>query len=527
MLKGSVNGVQKDITRIAMNGKQLYDSAHSTAYAAVLDANNMWVNTSTAKSIKIRVEPSTQYTLSIDSPNNSIFRICESDNADITPQSASSAVELTRIVRDTTIKQYTFTTSNSAQCIIFQGSSASYERWNSTLMLNTGSTALDYESYGMQQGWEVRDQQGAILWGADKTLTGTNSIPMKGYGLPLVGMILEGNETQTGTPTPDSPIWPEECGDKTEQIIDYTQSESGGITDTGALTPAVNLWRSTVFYAIPNDGLSLSFVAAQYLQQVCINFYDASYAHISRLGIINTYASGVQLTIPENAKYFKWTLYASVGTVIDIDFVNDCKIMFAAGSTALDYEPYGKYKLPITLAGQTQNIYLDEPLRKIGGHADTVDKSGTVTRRIKERILTGTESWQSTGDGASKYNRLKVGAYGTVVPAIAICTHALRVSITTSTTVFGCNIIDSQSSDGSFIAFRFEDYMTLSSFKQFLADQYSAGTPVTVWYVLATPTTEQVTIPTLTPADGNDTLSVDTTLPPSKITITGHIKALT
>ena len=198
-------------------------------------------------------------------------------------------------------------------------------------------------------------------------------------------------------------------------------------------------------------------------------------------------------------------------------------MMLNTGSTALPYEPYG-HKIPITLAGQTQNIYLDEPMRKIGDYADTISSAGTVTRRIKERILTGTESWQTTGDGASKYNRLKVGAFNTAVPSLAVCTHALRVSITTSTTDFGCNVIDSQTSNASFVAFRLEDYQTLSSFKQFLADQYVAGTPVCVWYVLQEPTTEQITAPTLTPEKGSNMLSVGTTLLPSTVSITGHIK---
>ena len=48
------------------------------------------------------------------------------------------------------------------------------------------------------------------------------------------------------------------------------------------------------------------------------------------------------------------------------------------GETFTKYEPYGKYKIPITVSGEngdetTTNIYLDEPLRKIGEYADYVD----------------------------------------------------------------------------------------------------------------------------------------------------------
>jgi len=70
----------------------------------------------------------------------------------------------------------------------------------------------------------------------------------------------------------------------------------------------------------------------------------------------------------------------------------------------------------------------------------------------------------------------------------------------------------------------YEMFGSISAFRQLLTDSYAAGNPVTVWYVLATPTTEQVTAPTLTPAIGNNTLAIGTTLQPSSVSITGHIK---
>jgi hypothetical protein len=81
------------------------------------------------------------------------------------------------------------------------------------------------------------------------------------------------------------------------------------------------------------------------------------------------------------------------------------------------------------------------------------------------------------------------------------------------------------------------DYTSAADFKAYLAAQYAAGTPVTVWYVLAEPETgivneplakigdyvdeltftdSQIQIPT---AEGTNTLSVDTTIPPSNIEI--------
>ena len=49
---------------------------------------------------------------------------------------------------------------------------------------------------------------------------------------------------------------------------------------------------------------------------------------------------------------------------------------------------------------------------------------------------------------------------------------------------------------------------TLSGFKQWLADQYAAGTPVIVIYTLATPTTESVAGQTLQVTDGDNVLEI-------------------
>ena len=82
------------------------------------------------------------------------------------------------------------------------------------------------------------------------------------------------------------------------------------------------------------------------------------------------------------------------------------------------------------------------------------------------------------------------------------------------------------------------DYTTASSFKQFLDDELAAGHPVTIWYVLATPETGIVNEPLAKIEDyadelsstdagvaiptvkGNNTLTVETDLQPSEMTIT-------
>jgi hypothetical protein len=58
--------------------------------------------------------------------------------------------------------------------------------------------------------------------------------------------------------------------------------------------------------------------------------------------------------------------------------------MLNSGSTALPYEPFG-YKIPITCAGTTVNVYTGDSLRKALDGSDAVDvlsSTGTITRAV-------------------------------------------------------------------------------------------------------------------------------------------------
>lgn len=77
------------------------------------------------------------------------------------------------------------------------------------------------------------------------------------------------------------------------------------------------------------------------------------------------------------------------------------------------------------------------------------------------------------------------------------------------------------------------NFATLEDFTTYLAQQYANGTPVCIWYVLATPETAVVNEPLMRIGDyadavsnvsipvtaGECTLSVDTTIQPSEVTV--------
>lgn len=151
----------------------------------------------------------------------------------------------------------------------------------------------------------------------------------------------------------------------------------------------------------------------------------------------------------------------------------------------------GQYKIPISSAGQTTPVYLGEV---------------QTTRKIRKRTFDGTEYWTIN---MSYSNNCYFALSESFVPAIRteneICSHLPYKLISATTTDVGFSII----AYGSQIRMRLENAssMTLESFKQWLSDQYSAGTPVTVWYVLATEETAVVNEPLMRIGDYADTLS--------------------
>lgn len=280
-----------------------------------------------------------------------------------------------------------------------------------------------------------------------------------------------GNMQQTGTPTPSTPIQPQECGEKTVNILNPESKSTNQQGDErwGGVFPAgtyyvLNNTAENVYY---RDGESST----------------TSFTIISNRGEVITTAN--ELVIWHGSK--------------------SEDIMVAVSSTPISFEPYG-YKNPISSANTTTNIYLGEV---------------QTTRRIRKVVFDGTENWNFAGAG-TQYAKatLPISSEGT-----AISTHFVYGSANTS---------------GQFdfygVTIRFNTYGIADSdteWKSYLAQQYANGTPVCVWYVLATETTGilneplrkigdyadtvTTTIPTIAAADN---INVNTTLKPSTFDLT-------
>lgn len=356
------------------------------------------------------------------------------------------------------------------------------------------------------------------------TLTGVPPLSFKGNGKPLISWSMLGNGQQTGTPTPDAPIMPEFVGVRTAQLFDDNNAgywkwvnSNGSIAENAAYAAFQD-------YDVGNAAAFVAKYNGVKPYSHSIAFYDSNGDFISRVHRSNPSVSGDAFDVPAGSTKARYQVATNTSETMTSAILQSMKIMLNSGSTALPYEPYG-YKIPITCAGQTVPVYL--------GQVQTV-------RRVRKLVLTGESNInKNTPSNPNDYLYYLGG-----VPhekTDCICSHLRSTDSFPLASVGG---VYSKYSAGILYINLSRDVMeaqlsgnTVAGFKEYLAAQYAAGTPVTIWYALETPETgiineplckigdyadelhsedAGVTIPTVS---GSNTLTVDTELQPSEMTI--------
>ena len=353
-----------------------------------------------------------------------------------------------------------------------------------------------------------------------------------------VGLV--GNMSQTGTPSPATPIQPQECGERTGNLFDYSKITVGKyINASGEEVASTGTGEDTLSHSdfmeiVSNQGYTFykekQNGASSTNNAFC--WFDENKNLISRDlwdGFYNV--DNIQHTsvAPSNAKYL---IINFRGTYYNTSILN-------LGNIVLP-EPYG-YKIPILSGGTTTPVYL--------GEVET-------TRRIRKLVLTGSETVFSSAQTNTSGLYCFVYDYAALsmddiinylddmstIPYPFFVSSHFKMKTATKPDSFK-DIADGEVGANSnatgvgtpnrFIVFCKSGITTAADFKAYLAAQYAAGTPVCVWYVLATETTgivnepirkigdyadtvSGITIPTIT---GKDSFDILTTLKPSEVSL--------
>lgn len=191
------------------------------------------------------------------------------------------------------------------------------------------------------------------------------------------------------------------------------------------------------------------------------------------------------------------------------------------------------YCIPIVTSGVNReslitNIYLDEPLRKIGDYADVIDfERGVVERTIGKLVFTGDENIKSGHLNVSLFEFNMTG-YLRERKITSLSSHYQTQANVTGYSSVGdmrCAFYANPTVLGSSLIYiRDSRFSTVADFKAYLKGQYEAGTPVTVYYALAEPTTENLALPKIPTFNGTTIITTDTEVEPSDIEITYKLR---
>lgn len=504
--------------------KNIFDYTYYDNTNLGASGDSWFINNNTAV-VRIPCKSSTTYTIKFfvsESATGNVFRValCNSNNV---PESGNP-VPVTVIDRlSTGYNPYTLTTLADTKYILLQVGIGAYPNILSTTMIVEGSIApSSYEPYGMI--WN--DIPYSVLENATDVIT---SLPVKVYidGETDISLLLKGSTETSGTPSPQNPITIDGVGNKTANIFSSVW-EQGIIDTSGNNIQSDTTIRTKDYIAVEyNKIYSISRnITGGYIN---VRFYDAQKQYIgggSASTIELIAGSSVPNPMGVGAVFCCIKIIDSNIAYMRInDLSNDLltQYMMVEGEytaqTMPSFEPYG-YKIPILKdSSPLTPIYVSEPLMKIGEYSDNVVSSGTATYAIKKYEITGQEDIRSVTQITGGYRFLIRNNWGLLNTSTLISSHFL---LNASWSEINCIAISSNLTDMYFILPAEMNVTTINEFAQWLADQSTAGTPVTIWYVLATAQTETVTVPTISATDGEVNIDVDTTIKPSEINLTYH-----
>jgi hypothetical protein len=256
----------------------------------------------------------------------------------------------------------------------------------------------------------------------------------------------------------------------------------------------------------PNTPITISLELLEYTGS---HYYPINFEITTEGGTkyINFRVQDKKITTTYNTTITKISIYFQVGNEIGTHakFKN---LMLEVGETATSYESY--------VEPATTNIYLNEPLRKIGNYADYLDyKNKKVVRNVANYILDGT---------TNKFSKKS----GTTLNYIWM-TDTIFKDVPNNTNLL-CNYGKSSSVDEIFNHDKQGAYFENSRFKLGfglntnlttleLANEWLLTNNVEVIYPLATPTDEIIDIPEIYTNDGTTIFQTGTSISPSEIKV--------
>lgn len=277
--------------------------------------------------------------------------------------------------------------------------------------------------------------------------------PVAGYPL---GCKVSWEPTQEGSgdPSPDNirpisgrdSVKVERCG---ENLLDVAQCRAAIPSTAYGLTVTVDDTGLIRVFGIPKvnkDSPRATFRILFTNQVILTKEYKAKWFVVK--GVINA------ITPIQKDKSIVLQSPLLPNTSVDVQF----RLMYYTGDEPTTYTPY---------TGQTATLTLPETV--YGGEVDAVTGKGQETWQAKS--FNGTENWALYDDGSSAKFFYTTDYTVDSEPLDTICSHFSKATF----------------SRGTIIRIYTSVFTDLDAYKDYLAAQYAAGTPVQIAYKLATP----------------------------------------
>lgn len=394
------------------------------------------------------------------------------------------------------------TDSNTCRVGYHIGSDADWNRLYIYADRSLYATAQDFANYLAQQyaaGTPV-----IVIYPLNASTTETVS-PQKLFKNPVTvteasidNLEVTTTEAEHTVPTPDYPLdivcnngvlkvgpnngvivegTPETITITGKNLLDINKTSGAGYLSTsGELVPFDNYYCSDYIEIKPSTVYTYTetMQSAEFGNFIRFCFYDSNKTFIPpRQGNTPTAEAKTytyKITFPVNAKYIRISSHS-----------NFVKGQLEEGIRPTKYEEY------------YQASFAPEDLLKLGDYQDVQSVlDGIVTRNVGVKVLDGTEDWTQYGTG--KFVMPLIGSKKQDNQQAPISSHFIGMSHNNVpvkdgyVSVFNGSIAPTSGTLG----INYQATPEVAEFKQWLADQYAAGTPVIVVYPLANTVEETV-----------------------------------
>ena len=365
-------------------------------------------------------------------------------------------------------------------------------------VLDDNSTFRSYPQELFNGYLDILNNGTDTLWNNLEKVSQTGTEPvLENVETAPIKMVLNGNTIQDGTPTPDTPVEVKVVtgenvvsvsGKNLFDVTKHTNTLDANTTIISANEYTCNVvtaWRGRVIVPI-ND----------FKKNTDYTFSYISNNPRSIISRINGVKDGVSTTLIQNY-YYVYTNKATINTsdydeiIIDLYATGNgstlaetsiSNLQFEEGTSITSFVPYSKTDYPINLG--------DIELCKIGNYKDYLFKRNGkwyVHKIIKKILLNGSENWTKSGisfqaSRATSDIGYKDLSFSSIYKFNSTHTGA---SIAFNNYEFGYNTT-------GVLTIRDDRFTIVDDFKTWLSNNN-----VTLYYVLATPTEEEITNTTL------------------------------